>query len=308
MDVDSLRAALPLHTGETITEAKFDELHQNVVSVVQRVTGAPPTDLSAICCGTNGGLMIYIGLHGKNSHALTHLPAPAGSECLPSSAVDLYNKAIDEVMPAVQTNDAGEDDSRGYALSHYPALRQAQLALRDYAVGHTELLQKTLRDCREQKNREAAAHLLGYANRSKQQVAALLRACADPDATVRNNAIRALWVLASSSRNAANTIPAHRFVELLNSDKWEDRNKAGLLLTALVKYGSPTLLRDLRSNAFDSLLEMARWHDPGHAGAYCELLGKIAGFDDGRIHRLIAAGKVEEIISAAEKSLPAKSQ
>jgi hypothetical protein len=102
-----------------------------------------------------------------------------------------------------------------------------------------------------------------------------------------NNAIRALWVMVSSGNKARRFIPAHAFVPMLNSDKWGDRNKSGLLLAAMVGKRDPNLLSQLRAETLDSLIEMAQWHDPGHADAYRELLGKIAGLRDDHIRELI---------------------
>jgi len=62
-----------------------------------------------------------------------------------------------------------------------------------------------------------------------------------------------------------------------------DRNKAGLWLAALAVSRSPQLLERLRTNALPSLIEMARWGNPGHAYSYRVLLGRIAGLDETRI-------------------------
>lgn len=300
LNVAAIRAALPVHPGDTIREADFQRLKQQVESVVQRQAGAPLTDLSLTCCNKNGGLMIYIGLPGKNSRTIPHLPAPHGSACLPAAAAGLYDAAMNAMEKAVRAGDSAEDHSQGYALSHNPEYRARQLSMHEYAVGHgAELI--TALGCREAANREAAAQLLGYATRSPAQIAALVRAGRDPDAIVRNNAIRALWVIAQSGPQAAAMIPASPFVAMLNSGTWEDRNKAGLLLSALAEHGDRKVLAQLRSEAFDSLAEMARWQEPGHAAAYRQLLGKIAGLDDATIQKWIEAGKVEELISAARQ-------
>src|SRR5262249_11470712 len=124
---------------------------------------------------------------------------------------------------------------------------------------------------------------------------------ADSDAIVRNNAVRALGVIASSGIEVSGLIPARSCVPMLNSDKWGDRNKAGMLVAALTEAHHPRLLSELRTQALDSLLEMARWHNPGHADLYRELLGRMAGFDEHRIHDLIDRGEIETLIAAAKK-------
>ncbi|MDX6499509.1 MAG: hypothetical protein QOG23_2769 [Blastocatellia bacterium] len=85
---------------------------------------------------------------------------------------------------------------------------------------------------------------------------------------------------------------------MLNSGVWEDRNKAGALLNALSRHRSPELLRILRSEALDSLLEMAHWRNRGHASDAMMILGRISGIEEGRLEQLAAAGDVDTIAEA----------
>jgi HEAT repeat protein len=302
MDLASIRAALPIGPGATISKANAASMKTGVDAAVTRVAGAPPTDVSIVCCNPGGHILIYIGLPGKNVRTISHLPPPSGSSCLPSAAVRLYERDMNALQKAVQAGDTAEDTSGGYALSHYPEYRDAQLALRKYAVAHGSLLRSALRGCASAQNRAAAAQLLGYAVRSRAQVDALVRAANDSDASVRNNAVRALGVLASfRSRKTAQMIPAGPFIAMLNSGTWEDRNKAGLLLSALITQKRSNMLAAVRRDAMDSLVEMARWQNRGHADLYRVLLGRVAGLDAARLNELISAGDVEAIIDAARR-------
>lgn len=302
IDVAAIREAMPLHAGDTMAEAKAADVKHAVITAVRRSAGAPPTDISTICCDPAGRLLIYIGLPGRNARTLPHLPPPSGSTCVPDAGAQLYDRAMAALQKALEAGDTAEDTSRGYALAHHPEYREAQLALRRYAVAHGSRLRRALRECADAENRAAAAHLLGYASRSRAQIATLVRAANDADGTVRNNAVRALWVLVSArDRTAATKIPAAPFIAMLNSGAWEDRNKAGLLLSALITPKASSALADLRSRAMESLVEMARWQDAGHARPYRVLLGRLAGLDDARVNELISAGEVEAIIRAAER-------
>jgi hypothetical protein len=115
---------------------------------------------------------------------------------------------------------------------------------------------------------------------------------------VRNNAVRALGVLAQSNPRIANQVPAAGFVDLLNSGSWTDRNKGGYVLEALTAGRNPKVLGELRGRALDSLLEMARWRSSGHAHSSRLLLGRIAGMEEGRLAKLVAAGQVDQIVKA----------
>ena len=93
-------------------------------------------------------------------------------------------------------------------------------------------------------------------------------------------------------------MPARGFIEMLNSGVWEDRNKPGLLVMVLTGPQPSQLLKRLRAEALQSLIEMARWRNACHAYAYSTILGRIAGFDEARIEQLIQNGKVEGIVAA----------
>ena len=246
-----------------------------------------PRRTSRPCAATRKGeLLVYLGLPGANNHTIQHQPAPTGATCLPQAAVDLYDRVVDANEKAAEKGDAAEDDSQGYALAHNPELRQAQLEMRAFAIKNVSQIGTALRQCARDEHRRAASMLLGYANRSADQIAQLVRASNDADSTVRNNAVRALGVLAAPSAEAAAGIQADALVELLNSGDWTDRNKAGLLFMRLTDARRPALLAALMRQAFDSLVEMARWQDASHAIVYRVILGRIAGIEEPRLVEL----------------------
>ncbi len=196
---------------------------------------------------------------------------------------------------------AQEDDSQGYALFKDPDLRKIQLSMRDWAVGHEPELMQAM-DAASVKDRQVASEVLGYANPSKEQVAALLRATRDPDDEVRNNATRALGVMLRSGIKPAGEIPAEGFIAMLNSGVWKDRNKATAVLWSMTAARNPALLAKLRAEALDSLIEMASWSSPGHAAMARLILGRVAGMPDERILPLaMAEGPPTEIIEAARR-------
>jgi hypothetical protein len=300
IDVEKVRSVLPVRKGEVVAENQNSGVRDRINQAIEREVGHPPTDVALICCDDQASLMIYIGLGGENTAIVPVLPTPNGSTCLPRPAVALYDATMAALIPAIQKGHSGENDSGGYSLSDDTAVRAKQIAMRKYAVTHEERLEQALQACGIPEHRRAAAELLGYGLRSGRQIGALVRASHDPDGLVRNNAVRALWVLATANPQTASEIPADGFVEMLNSGVWDDRNKAGLLLMALSRSRPLQLLERLRTQALPSLIEMARWQDSSHASAYRVLLGRIAGFDEARIEELIRSGRVGEIVAAAE--------
>jgi hypothetical protein len=300
LDLDRIRAELPVREGDDFPDsddAFFDKIN-NIREAVRRVIGKPPTDIAVVCCDARGMRMIYIGLPGSSMRNLPYNPPPQGTVCFPARVTDLYQLTMEASSRAVRSGSSKEDRSKGYALSTDPELRAKQLATRKYAIGHERLVRNVLALSQDAEQRTAAAHILGYTRQSKEQISALVRASHDVDDSVRNNAIRALGVLAESSPKVAVRIPAAGFVAMLNSGSWTDRNKAGFLLDELSKRRDPRLLSQLRSQALDSLIEMVRWRSRGHADFARILLGRIAGIEETRLQQLVETEQVDQIIKA----------
>jgi hypothetical protein len=223
LDVNAKRAALPVHEGDEVYEDRMAGLIDRIKQAVQA------TGVNAVCCDDKGGLMVYIGLPGQSAKDVPYNPAARGTAKFPQTVSELerlYSDALSEVIGKGAT---AEDQSKGYALSVDPGLRAKQIALRDYAVAHEDRIRHVLESSSDAGQRAIAAHLMVHARQSRVQIAALVKASHDPDDEVRNNATRALWVLAASNVRTAARIPADGFIEMLYSRSWTDRNKASLL-------------------------------------------------------------------------------
>jgi hypothetical protein len=295
--LDEVRAALPFREGDEFNTETVEEKMRQAREAVKRVAGHPPTDLNLGCCDNQGNWTIFIGLSGR---PMRHNPRPKGKARLPVSAIRMYERFIDTNEEAIQKGAAAEDWSKGYAISEYPSLRSVQLEMRAYAVGREVLLSKVLATSSDDQHRVVAAHLLGYARQSKSQITALARASHDGDSNVRNNATRALWVLAESNPKIAAQIPSESYVDLLLSGNWTDLNKSSLLLSAITQSRNAEALTQLRGReTLERLIEMARWRT-GHADKARTILGRIAGIDEGRLQQLVMAGQVEVIINSLQ--------
>jgi len=295
--LDQVTSALTIHVGDPFPGpvATRDAIIKTVTSVI----GKPPTDVSPVCCDPKADYTIFVGLPGTSSKEPKFNPVPTGDVKLPPEMEKLYDETMEASSAAVLRGNAREDVSEGYALSTTDArLRAKQEAVREYATHNEKLIRDVLDKSREAKQRSVAAYLLGYARQSNAQIADLVRASHDSNDGVRNNATRALGVLAESSPKITARIPAAPFIEMINSGSWTDRNKGAWVLESLTSGRDPKLLAQLRADALPSLIEMARWHSSGHAHTARLLLGRIAGIEEARLAKLIAAGNVEEIIKA----------
>jgi len=304
LDLEKIRTALPLREGDNFPDSHNASLDtvKRIKEAVEQAIGKPPTDVAVVCCDDQGKGMIYVGLPGSSMRIVPYNPAPKGKIRLPTEVMNLYQQTMDASSRAVQNGSAHEEGSKGFALSTDPELRSKQLATREYALRHERLVRDVLASSNSAEHRTVAAHFLGYARQSRMQIAALVRASYDLNDSVRNDAIRALAVLAQSSPEVADQIPAKGFVAMLSSGSWTDRNKVAFLLNELSKRRPPRLLNQLRSQALDSLIEMARWRVDSHAIFARTLLGRIAGIEETHLQQLVAGGQVDLIIQSLQRT------
>jgi hypothetical protein len=297
LDLKLIRAALPLREGDQLSRGSKERMVRRVKKAIKQAVGREVSDVAPVCCDDRGRVIVYIGLGGKSVRQTLYNPAPTGSTHLPAAALRLHQDVEKAWLNAMEKGVSGEDDSQGYALSLDPETRTKQLALHAYVARHSPRVRHVLASARKVEQRQIAAELLGYADRSLEQITALIRASHDVDDGVRNNAIRALVVLARASSEVSAIIPGECFVGLLNSGLWTDRNKSAELLSILTAQRDPHLLTCLREQALTSLIEMARWSYAGHADGARLMLGRIAGIEHTTLIAMIGRKEVEPIVN-----------
>jgi len=297
LNLNQVKAALPVRVGDQFPGGSGTR--GGIKKAVTSVIGRPPTDVAPVCCDAQGNFMIYVGLPGDSIKPARYNPLPTGKTQFPAKIVDLYQQTMDASGAAVLKGVTGEDSSQGYALSiGDSALRSKQLATRAYALQHERLIRTVLYTSRDAQQRIVAAYLLGYARQSSQQIAGLVHGSQDANDDVRNNATRALGVLAASNAKVAARIPAGGFIRMLSSGSWTDRNKAGWVLAALTGSRDPKVLAQLRSEAWVTLIEMARWRSVLHASNARLLLARIQGIDEERAQQLANSDNADDVINA----------
>lgn len=295
LDLASLRAALPLKEGDKVPS---DAVRASAEAAVSRIAGRKAA-ISQVCCLPDGRSSLYVGLPEVGAVPVVYNPAPQGTIKLPADVMRIFGQFDKDFIAAVKRGKSSEDHSRGYALMEDPASRTDQLKLCTWTRAHTAVVLHVLAESSDARQRADAAQALGYADRSPEQMAALVAAAFDSDDGVRNNAVRALWVLCTLGAEVTSRIPAARFIPLLHSVTWQDRNKGSLLLARMTDSRDPTLLKLLHDQALDPLREMAQWKDFGHAQTSLVILARIGGIDEKRLEHLDAS-MVGEILRAAQ--------
>jgi hypothetical protein len=297
LDVARIRKAIPVHDGDEYSDVTKSQIRQAVVDAI----GKEPTDMAGVCCDEKGDRLLFIGLPGSSNKTFVLHPEPKGTERLPVDIVNLYDRLDHALEAAVRKGGRGakEDDSKGYALIEDPAARSRQLAVREWALKHEPELMRVLKFSSAVQHRRIASDAIGYARQSRDQVLALTRAARDPDDEVRNNATRALGVLARSGSLFASQIAPDSFIDMLSSGRWSDRNKGASLLMQLTAGRNPDLLLKIRAAALDSLVEMASWRRASHAYFARMVLGRVAGLPEDRLEKLAWNGPVDVLLEAA---------
>jgi hypothetical protein len=292
-----IRAKLPFKEGDAFRRADT----KSIEAALEKIPGVQKASLSPITV-SGGSLRLFVGIQEEGATGFKLRDAPTGEQRLPEAAAQIYRDCMSALGPAVRKGTAREDHSQGHALSDDPDMRKAEDAAIVFAKAETPLLQEILKSCGSDDDRCAAAWLLGYAPDKKLIIADLVEAARDPDGSVRNNATRALGVIADYA--AANPklgirIDPTIFIAMLGSVTWTDLNKASFLLEGLTKDRPPELLRVLREQALPQLTDIARWKSEGHAYPGIRILGQIAGWKDDQIMKARGKDGVEKIIAAA---------
>lgn len=275
---------------------------------LESLPGVAEADVNLVCCDA-GKAILFIGIREKGAPSIQFRPAPQGKIRLPQDVVQAGDDLLKAWTAAVLKGNSSEDDSQGHALSTDPALRAAQERFITFAARDLKLLRDVLRHSADAEHRALAAEVIAYTANKQAIVNDLVEATRDPASGVRNDATRALVVLANSNQQTTRRpikIPLRPFIEMLNSIEWTDRNKSSGALDALTYKRDPAILSELRQKALPSLIEMARWKSSGHAGASFFLLGRVAGFPEDEIKAAWGSGDRASFIESAVKRTKAK--
>jgi hypothetical protein len=260
-----------------------------------KIPGVERGRLNYVCC-ESGKTILYVGIQEKGAPALTFRPAPHGKVRLPKKIIETSASLDAALDAAVLRGNATEDDSQGHA-SNDPAARVFQERFIRFAAHDLAQLRDVLQNSSDAHHRAVAAEVIAYSADKSAIAGDLIAAMRDPDSEVRNNAMRALGVIALHT-----PVPPDAFIDPLQSIVWTDRNKAAAALVSLTADRDPNLIRELRERALPSLIEMARWKSPGHAEAAFIIVGRIAGLPEQEIFDAWDRGDRESVIEKARSA------
>lgn len=295
------RAALGIRIGDTIGSSAAPR------SRLRALPGVADAQLNFACCSDDGKVILFVGVAESGAPVNVFNAAPTGSVRLPDGLVRLRAMFDDTLMSAVRQGKASERDSAGHAFFEHPALSAIQHRLLGIAAAQLPLLRDVVQHSANAEHRATAAQILGYAPNVGDVVPDLERAIHDPDETVRNNAMRALAVIALYAQqlpSAGIRVSPAPFIDMLNSVIWTDRNKSSLALYQLTTGRDSALLAALRANAVPALRDIARWRSPGHAFAGFMVLGRVEGIPEQALQQAWQKGDRSVVLGSPAKSQP----
>lgn len=267
--------------GDSINPLSFTQ--DSITSVINNIPGIRHSTVSAICCNVENDYSLYIGIAESDDNILKYRPAPKQNVRLSDEIITAYRKFNQQVKAATLKGVTSEENFNGYSLVTYAAARKEQSNFIGFAQKKFRELEKVLKYSKYAEHRAAAAQVIAYTNDKNKVTENLLYAIKDPDENVRNNATRAISVLAaflSESPETQISIPAAPFIDMLNSVSWTDRNKGAMVLVELTRSHDKDLLGQIKKHAMPSVIEMARWKNRGHALFSFIILCRIAGEDE----------------------------
>ncbi len=302
-----IREVLPIKEGDAAIKSKEES-----DAIIERLSALPnvvEVKINFGCCDNNGKSNLYIGIREKDSPSLNFRAAPNGKIRLPEIFIKTGEEFSEAHEKAILKGDAIEDRSEGHSLMKNAEARRIQEKFIPLADQNLPLLRKVLRESSDAEHRALAAEVIAYYKDKRAVVPDLVAAVNDENGTVRNNAIRALGVIAVYAQihpEKKIKILFESFAAMLNSIEWTDRNKSSLVLGELTAKRDVKLLALLREKALDSLIEMARWKIDGHAIMPFVILGRIGGLSEDEIGQSWTGGRREEFINRVRQNLKIK--
>ena len=297
-------AVLPFREGDALASGFLSETLKSKIAVALNV---PRVEMGEVCCRDVGVSTVYIGIEESPAAQIAYHSPPTGEIELPEEILQTSMEMEEAVWAAFQTGDGIEEDwSEGHSLADHPEVRALQersfVYVEEYWDGLLEILYTSSRP----RHRAEAASVIAYSNDKAAVVPHLEFAVLDPGVGVRNNATRALSIIAMyANDNPELGIEFHPeiFVDMLNSINWLDRNKGALILSILSQPRDPDLLAQLQARVLPSLIEMCRWKSNGHAFMSCIMLERIVGLpEQDELH------PKEATIAMAQELLPSEIQ
>jgi hypothetical protein len=277
---EQVRAALPVSEGIVVSD-DYAFPDEKARSAIAEALGVFRVELSPTCCYEPHKLIVYVGIEEEQTLSLQYRDEPAGDKELPATILETARQLETAMIAAIQKGDSREDRSQGHSLMMNSEARALQQKYIEYAEKYRDTLIEVLYGSAQQ--RALAATVLAYSADKKSVIPHLEAAVLDPEVIVRNDASRALALIAGYANENPELdirIDATIFVDMLNSVAFDDRNKSAAVLLNLTNSRDPHVIEQIRAKALPPLIEMCQWEWGGHAWTPCKILERTLGLPD----------------------------
>jgi len=278
--VTEVRRLLPFSEGD---ERIPGFLSEDLKAGIAEALDVSRVELAGVCCMNDGTAIVFVGIEESPAEQVAYLTPPTADIELPEELLQTAREYDEAIWSAVRTGDAEEDASAGHSLAHNMQARALQERFIGYAATHWQTLAEVLHTSSHSTHRAVAAEIIAYGADKAAVASHLEPAILDSDVGVRNNATRALAIIAQYANEHPELeigIRADAFIDMLNSIEWLDRNKGAAMLSILTQSRDPTLMAALEARALPALIEMCDWQSFGHAYPSCLMLERVLGLPE----------------------------
>jgi hypothetical protein len=285
ISTDTILQRAEIAADDSISHTKL--MYGTIENSILGIPGITQARTALVCCDKNGNYHLFIGVSENDSNMLFYRAAPTLRIKLPDKYTNAYAQFSDRLSDAIQRGEADETWSQGHSLIHYSPARKIQERYMIWADENFADLRKVLRSSAYETERATATQIIAYHFDKSEVVPELIYAVSDESDEVRNNAIKALTVLAhyaSEHPGKKINIPYTPFVRLINSVVWSDRNKGLSVLLQLTRSRNQEMLNRLKETSLPALKEMAVWKSEPHALPAFVILARIAGIPEEKIN------------------------
>ena len=289
ISADTIRQRSQITEGDSISHTKL--MNGSIENSIRQIPGITNAKTALICCDKNGNYHLFIGVAENDSNMLYYRETPTLRIKLPEKYTNAYAQFSVRLSDAIQKGESEEKWDQGHALIRYLPARKIQEKYMVWADENFADLRKVLRSSAYESERATATQIIAYHFDKSEAVPELIYAVADESDEVRNNAIKALTIIAryaSEHPEKKINISYTPFVRLINSIVWSDRNKGLSVLLQLTRSRNPGLLNKLKEASLPALKEMAVWKSEAHAMPAFVILARIAGIPEEKITGFIS--------------------
>ncbi|HEX2640483.1 MAG TPA: hypothetical protein VHL50_07925, partial [Pyrinomonadaceae bacterium] len=220
-EADVLRA-LAVKPGSDALQTMTSQ--QDIITRIKLLPNVADASLNLVCCDdAEGKSILFVGVREKGTPPLTFRPAPQGSVRLPAGILKAGEDFEQAFTKSIEAKEFTEDDSQGHALFTNKQTRAVQERFLTLATPNLAILRRVIRESSDAKQRALAAQVIAYASDKRSVVDDLEYAMSDPDGDTRNNAMRALLIIAkcaNANPQLKIKVPKLPFVRMLNSLEW----------------------------------------------------------------------------------------